>query len=193
MGFDSVAWKTNLQTGFVSETRKTMKRNGFLWIIFLHWLVLVLLCMVRFREVSTFFLFFVFLKWCYNFMKMPLFGKSRVCTHFPNRWVWNIYGWMKALLAPCFLSQVYIILGMVCAVRWHQPRAGGEQQCPGPCSQDTLWSQMPRGGWFGLTQPDLCRAPWTSTWRDLLTPQTPCTATSTAQRDWAEARYLLQP
>lgn len=33
-------------------------------------------------------------------MKMPLFGKSRVCTHFPNRWVQSIYGWLKARVAP---------------------------------------------------------------------------------------------
>lgn len=67
--------------------------------------------------------FFFFLKWWYNFMKMPLFGKSKACMHCLNRWVWNVCGWMKPLVVPSFLSEVYIVLGMVCAVRWFQEQA----------------------------------------------------------------------
>lgn len=101
---------------------------------------------------------------------------------------------MEALVAPPFYSEVYIGLGVVCAVRWFQviPRARREQQWPGPHSQDALWCQKPWGGLFGFTRPGLCCAPGTSIWRELPTPKALCGVLSTTQKDRAEICFACK-
>lgn len=105
-----------------------------------------------------------------------------------------IHGWMKALVVSSLWSEVYIGLGMVCDVRWSQviPGADREQQCPGSHSQDTVWSQKPWSGLFGLTKPGLCRALGASTWRELPAPKALCRVFSTAQRDRAEIFFTCR-
>lgn len=91
--------------------------------MFLHCLVLELLYTIHFRGelywfglVCCFFFYFVFcfLKWCYNFWKMPLVGKPRICT-FPTgecgkymaEW-WLL--WVPVTWASSMLSLAWFVL-----------------------------------------------------------------------------------